>query len=255
MASVCIVGKKGSAAKLTIARETPITLYKKTKSPDAIVNYGLVGAALTRALPKNVLTGTPIINKYIGRSKYLSVKDAEQAGILVPESRLSLPASAKLSDWIEKKLHSYQGKGIQQARGRGKIASKYYQKMVKNRRFELRVHAFSWLPVDEWILHKRMGPSDQIAWNFHQGGHFQSVHYPDKYKVFKEAKDVAEKILKIRSMAFGAVDLIVDNDMQVFFIEINSSPGFTEFSAPIYIKAMTALTNLSKVQLRRIGNV
>jgi hypothetical protein len=253
MANVAIIGKKGSRAKKDILTNTDVRLYKGQKT-DVIVNYGLAGQklrALFRRYPK--ANRTSIINKHIGLSKYQAVIEAEQIGVRVPDSKLSLPPGTRLSNWIEKKFHSSQGKGIIQARSRKRLASKYYQKRVRNRKFELRVHAFLWVPTDEWALYKRHGPADQIAWNFHQGGHFQTVHYPNKYKIFLEAKEASVKVLKQRNMAFGAVDFIVDEDDRVFFIEINSSPGFTPLSEHVYFDAMDRLIAMSAVKARKYG--
>jgi hypothetical protein len=253
MAEVCIVGKKGSKAKLAIVRNTSLRLYKGGEA-DVIVNYGLAGDRLRSFLGRHAAARRiPVINKYIGISKYTAVQEADRAGILVPESRLSLPRLANLSKWIEKRVHSSQGNGICAARGRGRIPGKYYQEMIDDRRFELRVHAFTWLDKSEWALHKRRGPADQIAWNFHQGGYFQTVRYPNKYQVFSKAKDIAEQILKMRNMAFGAVDLIVDNHMKVYFIEVNASPGFTELSQDIYFSAMNRLADMSVAQVKKLG--
>lgn len=253
MADVCIVGKKGSKSKIAIVRNTPLRLYKGGKA-DVIVNYGLAGDRLRSFLRRHAAASRiPIINKYIGISKYTAVQEAGRAGILVPESRLSLPKLTTLSKWIEKRIHSSQGNGICAARGRSRISGKYYQEMIDDRRFELRVHAFSWLDKSDWDLHKRHGPDDQIAWNFHQGGYFQRVRYPNKYQVFLEAKNIAEEILKMRKMAFGAVDLIVDNHMKVYFIEVNASPGFTELSQDIYFSAMNRLADMSATQVKRLG--
>lgn len=254
MAKLSIIGKKGSKSKLAIAKNARIPLYKG-RNTDAIINYGLAGDKLSRFFTKYPRARKVLmINKQIGVSKYTAVKDAEAAGILVPESRLTLPTRSKMSDWIEKRLHSSQGKGIQAARRKVKMMGKYYQRMIADRRFELRVHAFLWVPQDEWKLHKRLGPADQIAWNFHQGGHFANVNQPNKYKVFLDAKDIAMKVLEIRRMAFGAVDLIVDNDMNVYFIEVNSTPGFTEYSQQIYFDAMSALKALPAKKLATLGS-
>lgn len=248
MANIYIIGKKGSKSRRAISENTGIKLLGKNSSNiDAIVNYGLVGQKLDHFLRKHPKArNMPILNKYVGRPKHLAIQDAEKAGILVPETRLSLPKSTRLSDWIEKKVHSSQGKGICEARGRDRLMGKYYQRMIKDRRFELRVHTFSWMPTDTWRLNKRLGPADQIAWNFHQGGHYVSVYRPNDHEVFKEAKDIALKVIKLRNMAFGAVDLIVNNDMLIYFIEINSSPGFEELNQKCYFDAFSALKSMSK---------
>jgi len=252
MAVVQIVGKKGSRSRKAISDDTGIKLFLGKGKPVAIINYGLAGQKLDQFFRKYPSArNIPMINKYVGRPKHLAISDAEKAGILVPETRLSLPRTARLDDWIEKKMHSSQGKGIKQATRRGKLLGKYYQQMIKDRRYEIRVHAFLWLPIEEWSLNKRVGPHDQIAWNFHQGGHFQSVRYPNKYKVFLESKEIAKKVLENRNMAFGAVDLIVDNDMKIYYIEVNSSPGFEELNQGVYFNAFRSLSELSAKEVRK----
>ena len=253
MTDVCIIGNRGSKSCRAIVSNAGIRRYVGQKT-DAIVNYGLSGERLAlffRKYPS--ATKVSILNRHVGRSKYQSVKDVEQKRVVVPETRLALPETAKLSDWIEKRVHSSQGNGIIAARGRGRIAGKYYQKMVKDRKYELRVHAFSWVPKKDWAVHKRVGPADQIAWNFHQGGHFQSVHLPNNHKIFTDAKDISEKVLKVMGMSFGAVDLIVDNSMKIYFIEINSSPGFSELSEGIYFNAMAKLKSLPVVEVKKLA--
>ena len=252
MANVQIIGRKGSKARRDICKNTDVKIYKpKTSDADAIINYGLAGQKLDHFFRKNPSAkNIPMINKYVGRSKLGAIIDAEKEGVAVPESRLSLPITSKVSNWIEKKQHSSQGKGIKAATHRKKIIGKYYQKMINNRVYELRVHAFVWIPKEEWAVHKRFGPEDQIAWNFHQGGRFQSVKNPNGYRVFREAKDLAEKILSIRKMVFGAVDFIVDAGYNIYFIEINSSPGFTTLSEGIYLGAMKRLTDMTSRQIR-----
>lgn len=253
MANVCIIGKKGSKSQIAISKNTSIKLYKGEKV-DAIVNYGLSGSKLRIALHKYpAAKRVPILNKYVGLSKYTVVQEAHKADILVPKSYRSLPRSVKLSDWIEKRVHSSQGNDICIARRHSAIPSKYYQRMISDRRFELRVHAFSWIPQNEWALYKRHGPADQIAWNFHQGGHFQTVRQPNGYQIFTSAKDIATKILKMCKMAFGAVDLIVDNNMKVYFIEVNASPGFTELSQDTYFNAMEKLCQMHSSQIAKFG--
>ena len=194
-----------------------------------------------------------MVNKYVGRSKLSDVNKAAKNGILVPESRLTLRIADNLKEWIEKKIYSSQGKGIIEARGRKRIIGKYYQRLVTNRRFELRVHAFLWVPTDEWKIHKRLGPADQIAWNFHQGGYFQTVTSPNKHEVFRKAKDISKKLLGIYGAAFGAVDFIVDSDLNVLFIEINSSPGFSNLSDYIYFSAMKDLSEMPKKNVIKYG--
>lgn len=254
MADIQIIGKKGSKSRKAITENAEIPLFTgRGSKPDVIINYGLAGERLNKFFihyPSAKII--PMLNKYIGHPKQVAVAKADHAGILVPETRISLPNGATISDWIEKRVNSSQGVGICRATHRQSIPGKYYQKMVKDRLFELRVHAFGWLPTDHWTIQKRLGPKEQIAWNFSQGGHFQSVYSSEG--VFKQAREVSKKILSVMGMEFGAVDFLVDKDRRLYFIEINSSPGFTEFSQSIYFDAMKALKKIQPAEINKILN-
>ena len=254
MADIQIIGKKGSKSRKDITDNTGIPLFTgRGNKPDAIINYGLAGGRLESFFIKHPSAKSiPMLNRYIGHPKQVAIAKAEKSGVLVPNTLMSLPKDAKISDWIEKKVNSSQGIGICRATHRRPIFGKYYQKMVKDRLFELRAHAFIWIPVDEWVLQKRLGPQEQIAWNFSQGGHFQSVSSYDRYGVYKTTRQLSKKILNVMGMQFGAVDFIVDEKKRIYFIEINSSPGFTEFSQNIYFDAMNRLKNLRPAEINKI---
>lgn len=254
MADLRIINKKSSAAARVISKKMEIPIYNGESDIDAIINYGLCGNHIL--MLENVFPNfrkIPVINKYVGASKFLAVKDAEVAGVKVPETRMSLPMFSTKKDWIEKKIHSSQGRGIVVASQRKSIPGKYYQRMITNRRYELRVHAFSWIPVEEWRVFKRTGDKEVIAWNFAQGGKFSSVENAN-VGTFKTAKSMSLNVLDIRHMAFGAVDFIVDDDLNVYFLEINSSPGFTALSAEIYFDAMRKLKELSAKEILKYTN-
>ncbi len=69
---------------------------------------------------------------------------------------------------------------------------------------------------------------------------------------FTDAKNISEKVIEIMGMSFGAVDLIVDDDMKIFFIEVNSSPGFSALSEEIYFDAMAKLKFLSMLEIKQL---
>jgi len=249
MAILNIIGKKDTTSYKIIHKQTSIPIYKDwNKKIDAIINYGVAGPALTsffkiHKVAENIL----MLNKFIGRSKFLAIKDAQETGILVPETKIRLSSSDKLENWIEKPLQSNRGKGIILAKIRKGIEGKYYQQLIP-KRYELRVHAFKWLPVDSWVVQKRVGPADQITWNFHKGGRFITVHSPNSFSVFEKALAVSKEILDIRKMSFGAVDFIVSQDLRVYFIEINSAPGFSNLSTEIYVDAFNALKKIKDIK-------
>jgi glutathione synthase/RimK-type ligase-like ATP-grasp enzyme len=230
--------------------ETSLKRYvgKKYRT-DVLVNYGLCGNRLHAFYQKfPSARNIPTINKYIGTSKLKAVNRAAQHGILVPDSRLELRKSDNLPDWIEKRFSSQGGNGICKARGRKPLARKYYQKFVKNRKYELRVHAFKWIRASQWSVQKRFGNQDEIAWNFNNGGHFATI-YDTSMPVFKEAIEISEKVLEILDMSFGAVDLIVDAGDNIYFIEVNSCPGFQELSKGIYTEAFEKLKALPRKEI------
>lgn len=254
MAKITIIGKKGSLAVKSIIEGVNIQRYRGNKkgTVDLIVNYGLAGdrlASFFRMYPS--AKRIPMLNKGIGRAKLSAIKDAENNGIKVPESKLTLPIKANVKDWIEKRQNSIGGIGIKQAsKNRTRIPGKYFQRFIKDRRYELRIHTFSW--TDNWSVQKRHGKADEIAWNFHNGGMFSTVRNPEHYEVFRDAIEISKKILKIRHMSFGAVDFIVDKDLNIYFIEINSAPGFQELSKNIYINAFKALKDMKSIDIKKI---
>ena len=167
--------------------------------------------------------------------------------VVVPnQGELTLPRGAKLTEWIEKRHHSIGGIGIVRTKRRHSIEGKYYQRFINDRRYELRVHAFSW--TDDWKVQKRLGDPKEVAWNYKNGGTFQNVRNTG-YDIFQKAIEVSAQILHMRRMAFGAVDFIVDNSGNLYFIEINSAPGFTEFSEGIYVDAFNKLQRLTNKKI------
>lgn len=250
-ANVRIIGKKGSKTCNLIVKEAGISRYtSKTNRANFLVNFGLAGNKQKQFLKRfPSARSIPTINKHVGYSKLNVVNRAKREGIEVPDSKLSLNKADKKSDWIEKGFNSVGGKGIREARGKHKMLGKYYQRFVEDRLYELRIHAFLWM--DEYRVQKRMGKASEIAWNFKNGGTFITVHNPKRYRVFEEAMEVSDKVLKMLGMSFGAVDFIVTKDYKLIFLEVNSAPGVSGLSDQIYIDAFKKLRTLSKKELKK----
>lgn len=249
MINLRLMGKKGSNSCKDIREDAGVKRYigKKYRT-DVLVNYGLNGRSLASFYKKYPSAQkVPTINKQIGNSKYRVISMAKKAGIKVPDSRVSLKKLDKKEDWIEKRFNSQSGWGIRKARGKGEIPGKYYQKYIEDRTFEIRVHAFKW--TKEWRVQKRYGKEGEIAWNHRNGGHFVSVHDPMRYRVYREAMDITDKVLDLLGMSFGAADFLVDKNNNVWFIEINSAPGFKELSKSIYVNAFKKLKDMSLKQV------
>lgn len=241
-----IIGKLGSSAVRNIRQKTKLEVPSNTTP--VVVNYGLVPTKLTQRLKYRC----HIINSKIGHSKYNMCKLCESNGIKIPTTLNKLSSKHKKSDFILKKVASAKGRGITKATCSEQKKGFYYQAFIKNRKYELRVHAFNWLPEQLWVVQKRIGNNDVIAWNFDNGGHFRSINNQN-LTICLKAKEVSKKVLALSKMSFGAVDFVVDQDNNLFFLEINSSPGFTEFSEAIYLKAFNELTNIPVKELQRLN--
>jgi len=248
---ISIIGRKPSKSIATIARKTGIRRYMPRRQSEVLVNYGLAGAKL-EAYYKRFPSAKRIhtINKHVGLSKLHVLNVLKRKDIEVPVSKLTLTKKDNLDNFIEKRIRSIGGLGICKARRRSEIPGKYYQEFIKDRIYELRVHAFKW--TKDWVVQKRVGPADALAWNFKQGGHFITIHNPGRYSIFKKARELSDNILDILGMSFGAVDFIVDKDYNIYFIEVNSAPGFTDLSEPIYIDAFTKLKDLSRKNISKL---
>jgi len=248
--NLCIVGNPKSKAITRIVNSTSLNRY--TRNCDAVINYGLAGTKLNTFIDKHPsFDNKPIINRFIGCNKYRAIKEAEIANILVPKTLLSLSRTNNVADFLTKKFHSQGGIGINHATTKTKLNGKYYQEFINNRRYELRVHGFLWLNVKDWLIQKRFGNAEKIAWNYHNGGRFQSIKAPNVYKIFNDAKELTIKILKMRHMSFGAADFILSNSGKLYFIEVNSAPGFTKLSEDIYVKAFSTLANKANKDIHK----
>ena len=248
MVKIRMMGKKGSNACKTIVEEAGILRYLGSKyKTDVLVNYGLSGERLRQYYKRYPSARKiPTINKNLGHSKLRVVNMAKKVGILAPDGKLALSKSDKRKEWIEKRFNSQGGIGICAARGKAALKGKYYQRFISDRLYELRVHAFKWLNIENYGVQKRFGDKDEIAWNFNKGGHFVTVRNHHAYNVFISAKEISDKVLGILDMSFGAVDFIVDSDHKLYFIEVNSAPGFSGLSDSIYVNAFKELKNLPK---------
>lgn len=221
---------------------------------DVLVNYGLCGQKLKEFYHRfPSARRIPTINKRVGASKLNTLNRVERHNILVPDSRIELRKSDKLVDWIEKRFNSQGGYGICKARRRVKLARKYYQRFIKDRKYELRVHSFRWIDPKGWKVQKRFGKEGEIAWNFNNGGHFSTV-YDVAAPIFRKAIEISNEVLDILGMGFGAVDFIVDRDNNIYFIEINSCPGFQELSKGTYIDAFEKLKSLNLKEALKYTN-
>lgn len=248
------LNEKGSESCKLLMEKTGISRFRKGSPPELLINYGVSGEKQRKFFDKYLKTKkVPMLNARCGINKLKAVTIVGDFGILTPKSKVSLNNKDILNNWIEKRYNSYCGKDICMAKQRGVLKNKYYQEYIKDRTFELRVHAFSWMPENEWTVLKRTGDKNVIAWNFAQGGHFSTIRNTTNL-IAKEAIVLSKKILQILHLEFGAVDFIVNNKGDIYFIEINTQPGMNGLSDSIYIKAFNKLKSMNKESILKHFN-
>ena len=65
---------------------------------------------------------------------------------------------------------------------------------------------------------------------------------------------ITKEVLETLNMSFGAADFIVSGDGELYFIEINSCPGFQELSKNIYLNAFEELKKCSLKDILKFTN-
>jgi len=235
------------------------TYYKKIRNivgmnsndPRLIVNYGLQGQRLGRWLEsrsnrakwdqaERILNKTQYGNKY-ECAKAVSVLTDYHTPHSVKHRSDCLPDKK----YIAKPYYSLGGRGIMPAEDYTGGGTHYFQESLQHiRQYELRVHAAKWITQESYLCQKRVHEdgNTQLTWNNHTGGSFITVEHPESYNVFKKAQEFSKKILERLGYDFAAIDFIVDEDYNVWFVEANLAPGFTmERTAVWYYNTFRAL--------------
>lgn len=181
-----------------------------------------------------------VVNRYIVANKYTALR---HVSLPKPTSKLKLGPEDNPADWIMKRQYSMCGRGIVRAESRERVPGMYFQKFIDNRPYEIRVHAFTWIPKEEWWVDKRVGEADQLAWNHARGGKFIEVRDPARFPIFQRARQMAEKALDDLEMDFGAVDFVLDKDKNIYFLEVNAAPGWTNRTEGYYFDTFRRLIN------------
>jgi hypothetical protein len=217
---------------------------------DVVVNYGLSGDKLRYWLEGAQGCFNIMLNAHVFGDKLQCCEAVRAAGVPVPKCTEHTNAVHCRTDGdaIVKPLLSFGGRGIVLYTGQAITSQQYLQKRITNRRYELRVHAVKWLPVEEWLVSKRTHPDGeaQLTWNHHQGGSFSNIEMNESNTgVFKRAKYYAKRVIDTLGYDFIAVDFIVQNgdrELPVWFIEANLAPGFsTDRTREFYFNAFLKL--------------
>ena len=253
-----ILGPKKSKSVKLLCAELGVPHIWPTKRaepvPNLLVNYGCKGR-LERKLYENkpALRDILTINRRPAINKYDAVKQVEEREVRVPHTVRRYDQIPD-GDYLFKPYYSQKGRGIVDvltAENDPNIDTNngYFQKRIRNRRYELRVTGFMWVPMEEWTVWKKLPgegrDDDDIAWNHDQGGKFVKVNDTTQ-RVFREAIINAKTVLEVLDLQFGAVDFVVDAEKNAYFLEVNMRPGFSaDYGADTYYSAFKKLKEMA----------
>lgn len=234
----------------------------RASNVDVVINYGLKGQRLEDWYRGNrrraAFRGVPQINGAPAMNKFNAIVLASGNNVPVPTSfsRRDLVQGLD-SGYIFKPSFSQRGRGIVHMGQEPAGANGYYQQYIQNRRYEVRVVGATWYN-EPWAVYKKSPganmPEGQIAWNHDQGGVFRRVN-DISARVFSECISYTRTMLTAMGLQFGAADFIVDEDRQIYFIELNMRPGFTaDYGIGYYVGMFQRLLEQNQAEVNAILN-
>jgi len=226
---------------------------------DVVINYGMKGQRLTDWYRGNrrraAFEGIPQINGAPAINKYDAVLLAARNNVPVPHTERHMDRFQPAGSYIFKPFFSQRGRGIVPAGTEPAGSNGYYQRMITNRAYEVRVVGATWYN-EPWAVYKKSPgadmPADQIAWNHDQGGVFRRVN-DISLRVFNECIQYTRTMLVSMGLQFGAADFIVDEDRNIYFIELNTRPGFTaDYGIGYYVSMFERLLEQNQSEVEAI---
>jgi len=221
---VSILGNKGTHKRMRRVAELP--RRRARDGSDIIVNYGYPKHKVSRRLF--------VLNRVITSNKYRQCCLFRDYDVPVPDiSRTRQPG------YIQKPFFSFGGNNIFEGRHIRPSLGGYYQRKIDKVR-EFRAHAFLWgghkVPL---IQEKTVPDRNQLCWNKHQGGTFNVAHCPllsinEIGELADRVTDISVRALKVLHHDFGGVDILMDEDGELWIVEVNSRCGAKERTLAVY---------------------
>ena len=189
--------------------------------------------------------------------------------------------------WVVKPYASQGGVGIRTYEG-GRLNTHYYLQKRVNKLREFRAHVGLWLnfpvftiqekkPKPElwedciipaeavftsdtdyrWPAYEEQRERLPLTWNVNSGFYLRRATTPEdraeklsRFPLFRRIEEVAIKAVKALGYQYGAVDILMDDDRNLWVVEINSHPAIkNEMSKALYINALEPLKTMSKMDL------
>jgi predicted ATP-grasp superfamily ATP-dependent carboligase len=198
------------------------------------INYGCG----MKAIPLNSVN----FNSQIARNKIFAFKVFKALGIKYPEL---IDNPADYDDYfIGRKNNSSQGQGIVKFKPKSENWNKYnsdfFVKFINGKK-EMRVHVWGDYILME--LNKDFGKNSHgFIRNFNYGSKLVPSYIDHKER--PQILEACKKVINYCGLTYGAVDIIVDDKDDWYFLEVNSAPKLSWFYAYIYAEHINRIYNL-----------
>ena len=235
---VSILGNRGTHKRMRRVAELPRRLPRDRS--DIIVNYGYPHHKVSRRLF--------VLNREIHSNKYRQCMLFRDYDVPVPDT-----SRRRQSGYIQKPFYSFGGRNIFEGRNIRPSLGGYYQRKVDKLR-EFRAHVFLWgdekVPL---IQEKTVSDRTQLCWNKHQGGVFNVAYCPlleinELGRLADQIREISVRAVRAIQHDFGGADILLDENGDLWVIEVNSRCGAKERTLAVY---KTKLWELFGLNIRR----
>ncbi len=234
------------------------------------------------AIPSSV----PVVNKVLVTNKLSALQQMKNAGMGEHVPDMSTERKYE-GGWITKPYASQAGRGVERYLAGATVQQGHYlqRDIVKHREF--RVHVALWLDTPVFTIQEKKPktelwarfcsgieyewPTDQatrallpVTWNIESGFYFKRNTDPEnrsdkvaRFPLLGRIEEVGIKAVKALGYQYGAVDVLMNEDRELFVVEVNSHPAIkNERSIEIYKEILLPLSTMSREDLNRVvGNV
>jgi len=228
----------------------------------------------------------PIINEKLIGNKLEAQQKMREDSVLVEHILFASTSTEPAEEgWILKPYASQGGVGIRDYTG-GRIPSGFYLQRKANKVREFRAHVGLWIQNPVFTIQEKKPKPElwqqliynqaetegleyhwpttedvrqfmPLTWNIESGFYFRRTTTPDnrrdkvrRYPLLGRIEEVAVKAVKALGYQFGAVDILMDDERQLWVTEVNSHPAIkNEESKSIYRQALEPLREISKIDL------
>ena len=231
---------KALADALGIKRKRKNNSRYKHSASKTLINWGDSSLANHSSLPTSTIIN-PSPNVAIAANKIWALEHMQNAGVSVPEWTTDIDVAC---DWegaiVERHvICGSQGQVIVDPEETPNPAP-LYTKYIK-KRDEYRIHVGWGEAIDaQRKARNRSVASEDVNWQVrnHANGF---IFMRENVQVTEDMKAQSIAAVKALGLHFGAVDLILGTDCNVYVLEVNTAPALTGTTLDKYVKMFTSV--------------